>query len=110
MTENPYRSFRTTSFWSRSVARNFEPQTVFSGHTPVFRKDDRIASMGSCFASNLVPYLEAAGYGYVRTERSHPRVAHLKENLGYDAFSARYGNLYTVRQMLQLAQRSMGLF
>ena len=31
------------------------------------------------------------------------------ESAGYDAFSARYGHVYTVRQLLQLWKRSMGL-
>jgi hypothetical protein len=66
--------------------------------------------MGSCFASNIVPHIEAAGFDYVRTEAPHPQVAHLPENLGYRNFSAAYGNVYTVRQMLQLVQRSLGLF
>ncbi len=109
MRDHPYRRFPDRSFWSRSVASDFDPAAVVSGG-PLLRSGDRIASMGSCFASNLVPHIERAGYAYVRTEQPHPQLAQLPENLGYRDFSAAYGNLYTVRQMLQLVRRSAGLF
>jgi len=109
MSDHPYRQFPPRSFWSRSVARDFDGAAVVTGG-PLLRPGDRVASMGSCFASNLVPHIESAGYAYVRTEQPHPQLAQLPENLGYRDFSAAYGNLYTVRQMLQLVRRSVGLF
>ena len=60
--------------------------------------------------SNLVPWLDAAGIHYVRTERPHPAFAEIEENLGYRSFSAAYGNIYTARQLRQLIQRAMGVF
>lgn len=108
---HPYDSQPSRSFWSRSVARAFDAADVATTTAPLMHSDDRIMSAGSCFASNLVPYLEAAGFSYVRTERQHPAFAKLPgEALGYDNFSARYGNIYTARQMLQLVQRSLGEF
>jgi hypothetical protein len=109
MRDHPYRRFPDRSYWSRSVANDFDPAAVVTGG-PLLRSGDRIASMGSCFASNLVPHIERAGYAYVRTEQPHPQLAQLPENLGYRDFSAAYGNLYTVRQMLQLVERSVGAF
>lgn len=67
-------------------------------------------SAGSCFASNLVPWLERAGIEYVRTETPHPALAALPENLGYRNFSAAYGNIYTARQFAQLLERATGRF
>jgi hypothetical protein len=92
------------------VAREFDPAAVVTLDGPVLRRGDRVASMGSCFASNLVPHIERAGFEYVRTEPPHPAFTALPENFGYRDFSAAYGNLYTTRQMVQLVGRSLGRF
>jgi GSCFA family len=108
--DQPYKHLPSRSFWGRSVARRFDPAEIATIDGPLLRAGEAVASMGSCFASNIVPHIEAAGIHYVRTEPPPPQVAHLPENLGYRNFSAAYGNVYTVRQMLQLVQRSMGAF
>ncbi len=110
MAGNPYRSLPDRAFWGRSVSAGFDPAQILTADGPLLRRGERLASMGSCFASNIVPHIEAAGYDYVRTEAPHPQFAHLPENLGYRNFSAAYGNVYTVRQMLQLVRRCLGLF
>jgi hypothetical protein len=71
-------------------------------------KRDRVFSAGSCFASNVVPYLEQAGITYVRSEKRPKATSWLKDGLGYESFSARFGNIYTSRQFLQLLQRCVG--
>ena len=44
------------------------------------------------------------------TEKGSPfRTEKTRLEQGYGVFSARYGNVYTVRQFLQLVQRSLGL-
>ncbi len=65
-------------------------------------------SAGSCFASNVRRYLEAWGYTYTVTESAHPQWPESKESMYYEAFSARYGNIYTARQMWQLLERATG--
>lgn len=110
MSEQPYRSQPPTAFWSRSVSRDFDPDAVGSTVGPLLRDGDVVVSAGSCFASNIVPWLEAAKITYLRTEAPHPIFESLGENLGYRNFSAAYGNIYTVRQMLQLLRRALGLF
>lgn len=67
-------------------------------------------SAGSCFASNIRRYLDAAGLHYVVTEKLHPNFSEIKESPYYEAFSARYGNIYTARQMSQLLKRAMRRF
>jgi hypothetical protein len=110
VSDHPYRDQPERAFWSRAVARDFEPDAVVSSAEPLFRPDDIVMSAGSCFASNLVPYLERAGFQFLRTEEPHPAFAHLPENLGYRNFTAAYGNIYTARQLRQLIDRSLGLF
>ncbi len=71
-------------------------------------RDDTFMSAGSCFASNIRRYLELWGYRYTVAERFHPQWPESKEALFYESFSARYGNIYTARQMAQLLQRATG--
>ena len=106
--ESPYSAAPATSFWSRSVARGFDAAALLQSETVVFRHGDRIMSAGSCFASNIVPYVERAGYSYIRTEQRCPLFHVPGENLGYDNFSAAYGNVYTSRQLVQLLNRCLG--
>lgn len=109
---HPYKSAPTRSFWTRSVADNYiAAATVEKVKGPLIRKGESVVTAGSCFASNLVPHLEGAGFTYLRTEQPHPSVRmSWEENLGYANFSAQYGNIYTVRQLRQLLHRSLGLF
>lgn len=110
MSEHPYRMMPDTAFWSRSVTENFSLTSLVSGNEPVLTETDRVMSVGSCFASHLVTWIEAAGLTYVRTEPPHDSFRDLPENLGYRGFSAAYGNLYTPRQILQLLERCLGTF
>lgn len=76
----------------------------------MIRADDRVATAGSCFASNLVPWLRKSGVAYLRSNESHPAFVDFPDYLGYDDFSAAYGNVYTARHLLQLLQRALGKF
>ncbi|WP_395644525.1 GSCFA domain-containing protein [Terricaulis sp.] len=112
MSEHPYKSFPDTSFWSRAVANGrFAPQSIVTETAPLLEAGEKVASAGSCFASNVVPYLEPAGFPYVRTEMAHPNFnAPPNPQYGYHAFSAAYGHIYTTRQLKQLLLRALGRF
>ena len=108
---HPYTSAPTRAFWSRSVSRDLDVTTFIERDEPMIRSGELTMSAGSCFAANLVPYLERAGLQYIRTEFQHPMYALVStENLSYAKFSAGYGNIYTTRQLLQLLQRALGHF
>ena len=71
----------------------------------------RVGSGGSCFAQNISAALRARGYNYFVAEAAPsfmPEEMATKNN--YGVFSARYGNLYTPLQWLQLMQRAVGTF
>jgi hypothetical protein len=110
MSNNPYKSFDSRSFWSRAVASNFDLDAIPDFFLSMITKREKIASAGSCFASNIVPYLEKNGYNYLRNEEKPLSLKRFSDNLGYDAFSARYGYIYTTRHLLQLYARSVGSF
>lgn len=111
MRNNPYLAQPDNAFWSRSVSRNFDTNSLFSeaSQNSIFRKDDLIVSAGSCFASNLIPWIEKEGLEYVRTEVLPYQFNNLPENLGYRNFSAAYGNIYTTRHLLQLYEQALGM-
>lgn len=110
MNDHPYRSLPAEAFWRGAVAPDFVTDHLVAGEEPLLRPGDRIMSAGSCFAANMVPWLEGAGFEYVRTETPPPALAALPENLAYRRYSAGYGNVYTARQFRQLVERAAGLF
>jgi hypothetical protein len=101
--KHAYETLPDSSFWRRSVAG----QDPF-GVDPVadvpftIGKADKVATAGSCFAQHISRTLAADGFNYFVTE-SGPAEQQ------YGVFPARFGNIYTTRQLLQLFQRAYGL-
>lgn len=108
----PYKAFPDSSYWKRAVAdvapAEFDPvlEAPF-----VIGTDDRVATAGSCFAQHIARHLAQSGFRYHVAEQApasiHPAVA---RRYNYGTFSARYGNLYTTRQLRQLVDRALGRF
>ena len=70
---------------------------------------DKVATAGSCFAQHIGPRLESSGFHYLITESAPPLVAPGDAaQFGYGVFTARYGAIYTSRQLLQLLLRAYG--
>lgn len=112
MTENPYKNLPAYAFWRRSVAEP-PPDDV----DPVVRaafpitQHERVATAGSCFAQHIARHLHDNGFNYYVTEKAHPIASpQLARDFNYGTFSARYGNIYTSRQLLQLLKRAYGEF
>ncbi|MCW2338513.1 hypothetical protein M2337_002746 [Sphingobium sp. B2D3A] len=71
----------------------------------------KVATAGSCFAQHIARRLRGSGYNYYVTEPGHPILPEeIRARNNYGMFSARYGNIYTARQLLQLFQRAYGEF
>ncbi|WP_158917488.1 GSCFA domain-containing protein [Caulobacter sp. S45] len=72
---------------------------------------DRIATAGSCFAQHVSRRLRGSGLDLLDVEPAHPILsAETADAYGYGHFSARFGAIYTARQLLQLLRRSFGQF
>ena len=109
---NPYRGLPKHNFWSRSHRnkQRAEIDPVISGGFKL-KRGDKIATAGSCFAQHIARYLQDRGYNYLVTEKVHPIISEaVARDFGYGVFTARYGNIYTARQLLQLTQRAYGDF
>ena len=109
--ESPYTHLPESSFWKKGVAE--KSNSDFSDlYSPKFhlKPDQPIASAGSCFAQYLRPHLEKSKAKYLDIE---PPPKHLdvksQSKHGFGQYSARYGNIYTARQLLLLAKEAYGL-
>ena len=100
----PYDGLAGRAVWKRAVTDvapgEIDPQTA----PPfTFDRDAKVASAGSCFAQRIAAALRAEGYNYFLAE---PGPA----ERGYGDYSARFGNVYTTVQLLQLFERAFGRF
>ena len=67
--------------------------------------------MGSCFAQHLARNLGSIGLNYYIAEPAPTLMSEVEAVLyNYSVFSARFGNIYTVRQGLQLFERAFEFF
>jgi hypothetical protein len=109
--QHPYKTAHDRAFWAKSVAKNWNPAAAAKKKGALVVDGECLASAGSCFAANIIPYLETAGIRYVRTEVPPTSVQKwFTESLSYHKFSAAYGNIYTAQQFLQLVKRALGRF
>ena len=103
---HPYADLPDRAFWSASMSRPARDAIDPVG-TPKFlvTDHDRVATAGSCFAQHIAKRLASGGFRFLVSE---PSPAGAPESDG--GFSARYGNVYTARQLLQLFDRAFGYF
>lgn len=108
---NPYRSLPSHAFWRKSVAE-IHPSDVSPLVAAPFQilETDKIATAGSCFAQHIANHLSKSGFNYLVTERENPRFEFESRGYNYGVFTARYGNIYTSRQLVQLFNRVYGNF
>jgi hypothetical protein len=101
---SPYSNRPDSSFWKRAVAgvalEHFDPvlDVPFT-----LLPSDKIATAGSCFAQHIARTLVSEGFSYLVTEPG-------ASEHNYGVFPARFGNIYSTLQLLQLFQRAYGLY
>lgn len=108
---HPYTGLPDRAFWRRTVGDK-DPLDIGDWYRKKFEIDGlRIATAGSCFAQHIGRRLRQQGFAYIDAEpapESLPEAEHLEH--GFGMYSARYGNVYTTRQLLQLLDRALGKF
>jgi GSCFA family len=112
VTQHPYLNLPDYCYWRRSIADvgGTDVDPVVAGKFNI-TPHDRVATAGSCFAQHIARHLSKGGFNYFVTETANPVVPpYLAERFGYGLFSARYGNIYTSRQFIQLLHRAYGMF
>ena len=106
---HPYKGLQDFQFWRRAVSA-VEPHALDPVVAPRFRiaPGDKLATAGSCFAQHISRRLSAIGFNYFVPEAGEHLGAEERQRRGFGMFSARFGNIYTVRQLLQLFQEAAG--
>lgn len=110
MGKNPYSDFPKSAFWKTGVAQE-NPYAIEGIYKKKFDipANAKIATAGSCFAQHISRHLKKNGYNVLDVEPPPPGLPeNLHQKFGFSMYSARYGNIYTVRQLLQLAQEVAG--
>lgn len=109
MAHNPYLGRPDKAFWRKAVAGRsyFDLEEVA---TPLpLALGDRFATAGSCFAQHIGRNLAARGAVCLDAEPAPDFLPEKdRQRFGYGIYSARYGNIYTARQLLQLTREALG--
>lgn len=110
--KSPYDGLEARAFWRSGVAEAgaWPPPDLFRPRFPIPRTA-RILTAGSCFAQHVGKALRANGFSVIDAEPMTASVPpEVAQAYGYGLYSARYGNIYTVRQLLQLLREAWGDF
>jgi hypothetical protein len=109
MAMHPYQTLPSHCFWPNTVAGPLENVDPVVRAKFKIAPHDKVATAGSCFARHIGQHLESSGFHHLITESAPPGVAPADAaRLGYGVFTARYGDIYTSRQLLQLLLRAYG--
>jgi hypothetical protein len=112
MKTHPYSKRPDYALWRRAVA-DVPPNEIDPVVEAPFRLGvrEKVATAGSCFAQHIGRYLRSSGCNYLITESPHSFISpQAAETLNFGLYTARYGNVYTSRQLLQLFDRAYGKF
>lgn len=107
---SPYRNLASNAYWKTGV-QGLDPKHFSALYKKKFAiaPTDRIVTAGSCFAQHIARVLKGKGYKLVDAEPAPPSMTTANaEKFGYGLYSARYGNIYSIRQLLQLLQEAQG--
>src|SRR6056297_507944 len=102
--KHPYVGLPRYQFWKKEPGiEKHELLDPVSSPPFIVTRDDRIVTAGSCFAQHGARYMSNAGFNHFVTEEAHPIISSdIATRNNYGMFAARYGNIYTARQLKQL--------
>ena len=121
---NPYAAQPDRAFWKRSVSNRHSTEIKELFHGLAGLEDAKFATAGSCFAQHLGKALKARDLRYMDYEPPPPFLTSRARaddplpplgaagdigQFGYGLFSCRYGNIYSVKQLWQLAEEAFGV-
>lgn len=108
---NPYNNLPPDRYWRLAVAEStpFSIPSIYKKKF-VISPGTRIGTAGSCFAQHIAHRMRQKGFNVIDAE---PAPHNLPEAdwkaFGYGIYSARFGNIYTAKQLRQLAEEAFGL-
>ena len=102
MSAHPYRGLPADQFWSTAIAAVApEDLDLVRDVKFTFTPKEAVAAAGSCFAQHIARHLQQSGFNYLQAEAPASPTE--------PVFSARFGNIYTTRQLHQLLLGAYGL-
>lgn len=110
--DNPYSGLPSRAYWRTGVAgkNHLEVSDLYRKKFSI-RPADAVATAGSCFAQHIGRQMVERGFAFKDFE---PAPSYMQDDAarsyGYKMYSARFGNIYTVRQLKQLFLRAFGEF
>ncbi len=107
---HPYIDLDARQYW-RTARRDWDFPNFGDVYRPKFKIDKNVvvATGGSCFAQHISRNLRQKGYNFLDVERAPSLLPEsLHARFGYGLYSARYGNIYTSRQLLNIVQFAFG--
>lgn len=108
---HPYRSQPSRAFWKKTISPHHALDVAGWYEKRFSFENQRVATAGSCFAQHIGRNLRQYKFNYLDAEPAPAALAEQSRlTYGYDMYSARYGNVYTSRQLLQLFKRAFGTF
>ena len=109
---HPYHNLPPAAYW-RSAVAEVNPLEMTSLYRPRFEltRNMKIATAGSCFAQHIGRTFKTRGYNVLDVE-SAPAFLQEEDHVrfGFGMYSARFGNIYTIRHLVQLFKRASGDF
>jgi GSCFA family protein len=109
---SPYSNLNERAYWRSGVGNRspLDPGDVYQPKFPITR-EMRIVTAGSCFAQHVGNALKSASFNVVDAEPFPEFLSDsLAQRYGYRLYSARYGNIYTARQLMQIVNEMRGKF
>ena len=109
--QGPYDGLPDYQFWRRAIERL--PMEEVNPVTNVrfsLSRETKVATAGSCFAQHISRTLRKNGFNYYVAENGVGLAIDESERQNFGVFSARFGNVYTARQLGQLFDRAYGTF
>jgi GSCFA family len=106
---SPYRGNPARTYWKSAVQGSeiADLDDLYVKRFPISSKQ-RIATAGSCFAQHISRHLRQNGYSVLDVEPAPPHLdGQSAGEYGYGIYSARFGNIYYVRQLTQLAREAL---
>ena len=100
---HPYEKINAYQRWTRGVAEKYFTNFEWAlKKTFEINKNQKIVSLGSCFAQHIAKNLQTQGFSYLITEEPPKDI----QDKDYPFYSALYGNVYTLKQASQLIHRA----
>lgn len=109
---NPYQGLPDYCYWKRSITKvkSLDVDPVVRAKFKI-SSNSKVATAGSCFAQHISRALSEQNFNYYVAETAPENIGSEEaHNKNYGVFSARFGNIYSTTQLLQLFKRAYKQF